>query len=960
MTNTPPLPRKIIWQLLIALALVVALTALVGVIEFSRERARLEDNLLVTARAMHHSVEQELSSIVKSTQALSSALESEFLSKNFSSAQEKVIHALASSHFAHHIALTEESGQQQINTLVDYGRPLPITKNIDRIKEVFLSARPRISNLVTGTVSGKKEILIDVPVIQNGKVIYVLTSVLNSEGLHSILLEPNFPNEWVANIFDGQGVVASRTKDQDKFVGKKVSDRLLAQLAMHNSGVYENVNLDGITTIAAFVRSAETGYGVIIGVPKSFLWRQTAESLLETAIAISVAVLALLATWHFANKLRIRRESEAQLKQFIEHAPVALAMFDRNKDFMAASQRWVDTYQPVSGLLTTPLPDNNTVSQLPKRWHAAHRRGLEGETTHADEECIGIEKWLRWEISPWIEPDGSVGGIVIFAEDISTRMLAKAALKESNERFTTVFQTSPAGIAIALLTDGSFVDINKAFERILGYTRDEVLGKTGEDIHLWVDGEARKAILAALRAGETVQNFEAQYRRKSGETIDLSFSGCQVDIGGIPHFIGIVSDISLQRAAHYALEMHKSQLQAEVFARTTELAAARDAAESANRAKSAFLANMSHEIRTPLNGVLGMANLMRRTDVTPKQTEYLDKIQASGSHLQDVINDILDLSKIEAGQVLLEYADFQLTDLIREITDIIGDPIRTKGLTFRLDISGAPQSLNGDRTRLRQALVNYLGNAMKFTELGSVTLRCSMVEETDDDYRLRFEVVDTGVGISEEAQARLFQAFHQADNSITRKYGGTGLGLIITSRIAQLMGGEAGVTSAPGQGSTFWLTARLGKGKQLTDITAVKSDVDAEATVKRDYRGRRILLVEDEPINQEVAKVIMQEAGLEVDVAENGLEAISMVNDQNYDLVLMDMQMPVMDGITAARQIRQLPGKGTIPILAMTANAFREDKDKCTAAGMNDFIAKPFYPDELFEVMLRWLGRAHR
>jgi two-component system, sensor histidine kinase and response regulator len=374
---------------------------------------------------------------------------------------------------------------------------------------------------------------------------------------------------------------------------------------------------------------------------------------------------------------------------------------------------------------------------------------------------------------------------------------------------------------------------------------------------------------------------------------------------------------------------------------------------------------MSHEIRTPMNVIIGLTHLMQRDVHDATTSDRLAKVGDAARHLLDIINDILDLSKIDAGKLVLAPVDFSVDALLARATALVADGARRKGLALTVDRGDLPHALRGDALRLSQVLVNLLSNAVKFTTRGSVVLRCDVKARENDDWTIRFAVRDTGAGISAEAQERLFKPFEQEDGSTTRRFGGTGLGLSIARELVLLMGGSIGVDSELGRGSEFWFTARLQSARTQEQRLPAPDDTvianrGVEHALKQRHRDARVLVADDNRINQELATELLRLVDMQVEVADNGRIAVDMARQGAFDLILMDMQMPEMDGLEATRLIRDMPELDATPIVAMTASAFGADRDACLAAGMNDHIGKPVNPGTLYETLLRWLDESRK
>ena len=661
------------------------------------------------------------------------------------------------------------------------------------------------------------------------------------------------------------------------------------------------------------------------------------------------------------------KDSDVLFRQFFEGNRSVMLLIEPGSGAIVAANPAASRFYgyPLDRLKAMSVNDINTLPAdriARERDRAVHEESLFFTFQHrlASGEIRDVEAY----VSP-IEVDGQplllsiVHDITKRAETERALAAAHVEIRSRNALLQQVLDTVSVGI---FLVDqlGLITLANQRMAEMFKIPVDAMVGM--EYVMLIHPDErevGRRKMLELLASEIASVDLERHYWRSDQTSFWGNLTGRRLydEEGRSVGLVGSIADIDYRKQVETELAAHRLRLEELVESRTKELISAKEAAEAASIAKGAFLANMSHEIRTPMNGILGMVHLLRRTDLTADQRQRLDVIESSGKHLLAIITDILDLSKIVAGKTDLTCTEFSPREICLSALSIIRGAALAKGLGLDFVDEGIPLQVRGDPIRLTQALVNYLGNALKFTETGHIVLSVSVVEKTATDYLLRFAVEDSGPGIPPAQQSRLFREFEQADNSMTRAHGGTGLGLAITKRIAEMMGGAVGFESVEGQGSTFWLTARLDKLVLPRDPVPASVSVveDFERLLRAGHSGRRILVVEDEPINQAITRELLEQVGFQIDLANNGAEAVRMARDVDYCLILMDMQMPVMNGVDATQAIRGEPRTADVPIIAMTANAFVEDRENCLAAGMNDFVAKPVNPDVLFEVLYRWL-----
>ena len=902
------------------------------------------------------------------------------------------------------ITLIDAEARIVFGTVVPYGAEHPSAAQPEDVRRVLATGQPVLSSPFQTPFSGMKPVwlvAIGVPIVQHGKVTHVLRGIIRCDSLQKLLVNLQFPEGWLATITDRQGVLIARTLSHEETVGKSVNPPMAEAIHERREDVFSLTNREGVVVMAKIGFLPGEQWSVQVGIEESLLMAESRQAVRRIVLFYVVMILLVfgLAWWIARHFNRSITAIVAFAGDVVQHRP-----FSRVSSRIRELDQLQHDLESVAAEQSALLADAQ--QNVERASTAANLLSL--ATSSAE---LGIWSWTaEKEHLDWSDiclrhfglPPGSEVAfaqfLAILHPDDRPRVelnLAKSLknFTDFTEEYRVVWPDQSVHWLQALGrpypgSDGKFehmegvvLDITerKQTEQALARTQDTLsqaqliahLGSFEYDAATqrttWSDEEYRIYGLdpagpspaygdmlarcihpedAALldqtftRAMREKTEYELEHRivRPDGSVRwvhDLARPYFDTQ-GKLLRYIGATLDITERKLIQMQLEDAKAQ------------------AEAANRAKSEFLANMSHEIRTPLNGIMGLATIIRNQGLTPRQTDLMGKLQVSSQHLLDLLADILDLARIEAGKLVIGAESFDANQLVDNLRSIMQADIERKGLQLHVDVEPLPGNLRGDRVRIRQAYLNLLGNAVKFTEQGSIALHVTKAAEDASSVLVRFEVEDSGIGVSADILPRLFADFEQADNSSTRKYGGSGLGLALVKRLAVLMGGEAGASSTPGVGSRFWFTARLNKPANGDADSIAPSTDKAIKELQARFAGKRVLLADDEPVNRMIAEMMLADAGLIVDQAEDGSQAVRMAGERRYDVILMDMQMPKLSGVEAARAIRTRRGQ-LVPIIAVTANVFEQDRQECLAAGMNDFLAKPFDTATFYATLLRWL-----
>ena len=835
---------------------------------------------------------------------------------------------------------------------------------------------------------------------QGGVTIDYVVSLPSSAGSARLVLRASFADplvvhlsEWPLPTSTGEVVLFRRDGDAVAFLNRPrrdpqgpaprrmplaSRDLLAAQVARGDAPagrVLDGVDYHGRRAFGVGRRIPDTDWFLLAKMDRAELYAPAVTEALWIVMAALMSIFAIGVSLYLARDrhlLGVTRRLHQADRERLRALGLLSAVADSSTDAIFAKDlqgRYLmlsRAVEELSGVAAKDVLGRDDTSLFPEAEAAQIRANdkavIEGGRSITFEEVLTTREGTGTFLSTkglLRDESGQTVGMFGISRDVTAQKRAEAALRQSEHQYRTLTEQVPAVIYRAELAGGRRATYVSPAIRALGYSPDEWVA----DPTLWgrlVHPDDRPRIVEALAIMQgTGGSFRAEYRLQApdGGWRHLRDEAVVIrDAAGEPACLqGLMVDVTAQEELALELDRHRQHLQELVEERTAQLAEATHLAEAASRAKSDFLANMSHEIRTPMNAIVGLSWLARREEPNVQQAERLRQIESAGQHLLSLISDILALAKIESGRRVIEDTNFLLGTVLDHVIALVGSEARARGLALHVEVDAVPRWLRGDPTRLRQALLNLASNAVKFTERGSIWLRARVVATAPDGLRVRFEVQDTGIGVDPAAAARLFEPFEQGDPSTTRRYGGTGLGLAITRRLVTLMGGEVGVEGEPGVGSTFWFTARLKPGSGEVPLVAEAAGGSAEAALRVRAAGVRVLLADANEIQRAVAQELLRGVGVAVDTAEEGGRAVERARAEPYDVVLLDLHLPGLDGLAVTRALRALPACAALPIVALTASALDEDRRACLAAGMSDFVPKPVDPEVLYATLLRWL-----